>query len=110
MGITKTAGFSESQNKNALLFKALGHPARIAIIDHLIAVKTCICNDLVGVLPLSQATISQHLRELKEAGIIQGTIEGNAICYCLNSELMLEIKQVIDTYAHLNQANQTPCC
>ncbi|MEY4603834.1 MAG: hypothetical protein RIT43_1126 [Bacteroidota bacterium] len=110
MGITKTTGFTQVQNKNALLFKALGHPARIAIIDHILSVKTCICSDLVDILPLSQATISQHLRELKEAGIIQGTIEGNSICYCLNTELMLEIKQIIDTYILLNRSNQTPCC
>jgi DNA-binding transcriptional ArsR family regulator len=110
MGITKTTGFTQVQNKNALLFKALGHPARIAIIDHILSVKTCICSDLVDILPLSQATISQHLRELKEAGIIQGTIEGNSICYCLNTELMLEIKQIIDTYILLNHSNQTPCC
>jgi DNA-binding transcriptional ArsR family regulator len=108
MGITKTAGFTEVQNKNALLFKALGHPARIAIIDHILAVKTCICNDLVGVLPLSQATISQHLKELKEANIIQGTIEGNSICYCLNKETLSHIREVLDQF--ISTSNNIPCC
>ena len=84
MGITKTEHFSEKQNQIASIAKALGHPARVAIIDYLLKVNACICNDIVDELPLAQATISQHLRELKNTGIIIGNIEGNAICYCLN--------------------------
>lgn len=107
MGITKTSEFTAEQNKKALIFKALGHPARVAIIEHILSVKTCICTDLVGILPLSQATISQHLRELKESGIIKGTIEGTSICYCLNSEILDEAKSFLES---LNKVNQDPCC
>ena len=86
MGISKTTGFSDSQNELAVLFKALSHPARIAIIEYLLTVDTCICGDIVNELPLAQPTISQHLKELKNANIIKGTIEGKSICYCLNPE------------------------
>ena len=79
MGATKTEHFTDKQNEIAILVKALGHPARIAIIEFLLKVDTCICGDIVNELPLSQPTISQHLKELKMAGIIKGNIEGNAI-------------------------------
>jgi DNA-binding transcriptional ArsR family regulator len=87
MGVTKTANFTTAQNDMALLLKALAHPARIAIIEHLIKANECICNDLVEVLGLAQPTISQHLRELKEVGIIKGKIEGTSICYCIDSKI-----------------------
>lgn len=92
MGITKTKGFTDSQNRRAVLFKALGHPARIAILQMIIRRKACICNDMVEELPLSQSTISQHLRELKEIGIIKGEIEGTSICYCINETVWREIQ------------------
>ena len=76
MGITKTEIFTDEQNKMASLFKVLGHPARIAILQYIIDQKTCICNDLIDELGLAQATISQHLKELKNMGIIKGSIEG----------------------------------
>ncbi len=84
MGATKTERFTKQQNQLATIAKALGHPARIAIIEHLLKVNSCICNDIVDELPLSQPTISQHLKELKNAGLIKGNVEGNAICYCIN--------------------------
>ena len=84
MGLTKTEKFTEAQNKTAILLKAVGHPARIAIIEHLLKAKSCVCGDIVNELPLAQATVSQHLKELKNAGIIKGTVEGNAVCYCLD--------------------------
>lgn len=84
MGLTKAEIFTGEQNHLAKLFKALGHPARIAILEHIIAAKTCICGDLVEELGLAQATISQHLKELKTAGLIQGTIEGVSVCYCID--------------------------
>jgi hypothetical protein len=83
MGTTKTEIFTEAQNQLAMLLKAIAHPARIAILQHIIAAKACICGDLVEELGLAQATISQHLKELKNAGIIQGTITGVKICYCI---------------------------
>jgi predicted transcriptional regulator len=86
MGLTKSEIFTDEQNKLAVLFKALAHPARIAILQRIMSANTCICGDLVGELGLAQATISQHLKELKNAGIIQGTIEGVSVCYCIDSE------------------------
>lgn len=88
MGVSKTEQFTDNQNDLAILFKALSHPARIAIIEYLLTIDTCICSDIVNHLPLAQPTVSQHLRELKNAKIIQGSIEGTAICYCLNSKTL----------------------
>ena len=89
MGISKTEHFTDKQNELASLLKALAHPARIAILEHIIKVNACICNDIVNELPLAQPTISQHLKELKNAGIIKGNIEGNAICYCIDEKNQL---------------------
>ncbi len=93
MGVTKTEHFTESQNELAGFAKALGHPARIAILEHLLKVDHCICGAIVDELPLSQPTVSQHLRELKNAGIIKGTVEGTAVCYCINKENWQRIRQ-----------------
>lgn len=86
MGATKSEIFTKEQNELAQMLKALAHPARIAIIQHIISRNVCICGDLVDELGLAQATISQHLKELKNAGLIQGTIEGASVCYCINPE------------------------
>ena len=86
MGITKSASFSELDNRLSKYAKALAHPARVAILRLLIQKKTCICGDIVDELPLSQSTVSQHLKELKEAGLIKGDIEGAKVCYCIDSE------------------------
>jgi predicted transcriptional regulator len=83
MGLTKTEIFTDEQNRLATLLKALAHPARIAILQHLVATSSCICGDLTDELGLAQATISQHLKELKNAGLIQGTIDGVSVCYCI---------------------------
>jgi len=110
MGATKTENFTEEQNELAILTKALGHPARIAIIEYLIKVESCICGDIVNELPLSQPTISQHLKELKNAGLIKGNFEGNSICYCLNEVGFNKIKgffQHINTYL---DKRKDSCC
>lgn len=86
MGASKTEEFTKKQNEIATLAKAIGHPARIAILEYLLKVNTCICGDIVNELPLAQPTISQHLKELKNAGLIKGSIEGNAICYCVDEK------------------------
>ncbi len=109
MGATKTDHFSTHQNQMANLSKALGHPARIAILEYLLQVNSCICGDIVDKLPLAQPTISQHLKELKNADLIKGTVEGTAICYCLN-EKTLELLQnyfatIIETIKQKNS-----CC
>lgn len=93
MGLSKSQMFTEGQNRIANLAKAIGHPARVAIIEYLLRQKSCICKDIVGEIPLSQPTISQHLRELKNVGFIQGNIEGNKVCYCLNPNTFIEIAQ-----------------
>ncbi len=110
MGVTRTELFTESQNELAGIAKVLGHPARIAIIQHLLESKTCICSDLVNELGLAQATISQHLRELREAELIQGTIEGVSVCYCLNPVRWAAITELFNNLfsKYTNPAN--PCC
>ena len=87
MGISKTDLFTRGQNEMAVLAKALAHPARIAILQHLVKKNACVCGDLVDELGLAQATTSQHLKELKTAGLIQGTIEGASVCYCINPKV-----------------------
>ncbi len=108
MGITKTEHFTQEQNDISTLLKALAHPARIAIVEYLLSVDTCICNDIVAELPLAQATVSQHLKELKNAGIIQGTIEGNAICYCINPDTFRKMEHFIAQIFH--KIEKQNCC
>jgi predicted transcriptional regulator len=98
MGVTKTEKFNQAQNDMAAMAKALAHPARVAIIQHLIKANACINGDLVNELGLAQATISQHLRELKEIGLIQGTIEGTSVSYCIDP---IKWKEVQDTFGAL---------
>jgi 2-polyprenyl-3-methyl-5-hydroxy-6-metoxy-1,4-benzoquinol methylase len=83
---------TDKQNEIATIAKALGHPARVAIIEYLIKVDACICGDIVNELPLAQPTVSQHLKELKNAGLIKGSIEGNAICYCVNKSTVEKLQ------------------
>jgi len=109
MGATKTEHFTDKQNSIAILAKALGHPARIAIMEYLIKVDTCICGDIVNELPLAQPTISQHLKELKNAGLIKGTIEGNSICYCIDEKAILKLQSYFSNISiKLNKKNN--CC
>ncbi|RYY12832.1 MAG: ArsR family transcriptional regulator [Chitinophagaceae bacterium] len=98
MGVTKTEIFNDRQNKLASMMKALAHPARIAIIQHLVKTNACICGDLVDELGLAQATISQHLKELKNIGIIQGNIEGTSVCYCIDPKVWQRYKEAFDTF------------
>ena len=98
MGVSKKNLFTAQQNRLAELAKAIAHPARIAIIQHLITIKACVCGDIVEQVPLSQSTISQHLKALKEAGIIKGNVEGVSVCYCINEEVWEEAKKSL---AHL---------
>ena len=109
MGLTKTEIFTEEQNRLAVMLKALAHPARIAIIQHLIKAPACICGDLVNELGLAQATISQHLKELKNAGLIQGTIEGTSVCYCIDPKVWKQYKAAFDAFFVAYKNNDT-CC
>jgi len=86
MGATKTFEFTIKDNRLAKYAKALAHPARIAILQLLAKKQTCICGDIVDEIPLSQSTVSQHLKELKDAGLIKGDIEGATVCYCIDDK------------------------
>lgn len=111
MGTTKTDLFTDEQNKLAMFAKAIAHPARIAIIQHIIKSNTCINNELVRELGLAQATVSQHLKELKNVGILQGTVEGKAMCYCINPEEWNFIKNEINKFFNQSiSCNSTDCC
>jgi len=93
MGLTKTEEFTKAQNDLAVIAKALGHPARIAILQFLIKSKSCVCGDIVDELPLSQSTVSQHLKELKSAGLIKGEIDGPSVCYCVDEKAWSKAKK-----------------
>lgn len=108
MGITKTIGFSEEVNSMAEVLKALGHPARLSIMQYLANSPSCICNDIVMELPLAQPTISRHLSELKKVGLIQGEISGKNICYCINSQKWQEVLQYMELIT--NSLSQTKKC
>jgi len=109
MGLTKTEIFTQAQNKLAVQLKAIAHPARIAILQELIKANACICGDLVNELGLAQATISQHLKELKNAGLIQGTIDGVSVCYCIEpnawKNLQNELNGLFTSYE-----DKSNCC
>ena len=110
MGATKTAHFSDKQNQLAIILKAIAHPARIAIIEHLLKVKACICVDIVNEIPLAQPTISQHLRELKNAGVIKGNIEGTAICYCLDEKCLNVLNSYFSKMTEQIKKQKDACC
>ena len=98
MGATKTDLFTKQQNDIAAMAKALAHPARIAILQYLVKRNACVCGDLVDELGLAQATTSQHLKELKTAGIIQGSIEGSSVCYCINPKVWKQYRDLFNTF------------
>ena len=108
MGTTKTDRFTDEQNKIAIIIKALGHPARIAIIDHLLKVNACIGNDILEEIPLAQPTISQHLKVLRNADLIKGTVEATAINYCINEATFELISNYFKNIA-INTIHQD-CC
>lgn len=110
MGATKTDHFTEKQNAIATLAKALGHPARIAIIEYLLKVDTCICGDIVNELPLAQPTVSQHLKELKNAGLIKGEIEGNSICYCIDEKAFQKLQTYFTNISTKAENKKSNCC
>jgi len=111
MAYRKDADFSEQDQALAELGKALGHPARIAILRVLAERGTCICGEIVEVLPLAQSTVSQHLKALKEAGLIQGEIEGPRSCYCVNWEAFTSAVQSLNKLASgMQKCEDARCC
>lgn len=108
MGVTKTEIFTEQQNRIAELAKAFAHPARVAILQMLAQKKACVCGDLVDELPLAQATVSQHLKELKRIGIIRGDIDPPRVCYCINEPVWDEARQTFGDL--LDSLISKSCC
>lgn len=108
MGLTKTEAFTKAQNDLAALAKALGHPARIAIVQFLARRKACVCGDIVEELPLSQSTVSQHLKELKKVGLIKGDIEGPAVCYCINYKVWNNARRAMTLF--FESYDGSDCC
>jgi predicted transcriptional regulator len=109
MGATKSDLFTRQQNDIANLAKAIAHPARIAILQYLVRKNACVCGDLVEELGLAQATTSQHLKELKNAGIIQGSIEGVSVCYCINPKVWKQCKEIFNGFFK-EVAEVKECC
>ena len=109
MGITKSEIYTAKQNDLALLLKALAHPARIAIIQHLVKADACICGDLVEELGLAQATISQHLKELRNIGIIKGCVEGTSVSYCIDEKVWKNIRKEFDAF-FVSYSTKDECC
>ncbi len=109
MGLAKSEEFTVKENKIALYAKALAHPARVAIIRLLLQKRSCICGDIVDELPLSQSTVSQHLKELKNAGLIKGEIEGVRICYCIDEKEWQLAKQYLGSLLNTEIADKN-CC
>lgn len=107
MGLTKSEIFTDQQNRIASIAKVLGHPARIAILQHLLKVQNCICGDLVEEIGLAQPTISQHLREMKNIGLIKGDIDGTKVCYCIDVAVFKEMQTMFNTLLDLKSGG---CC
>ncbi|MHB1148066.1 MAG: ArsR/SmtB family transcription factor [Lutibacter sp.] len=110
MGITKSEIFTEEQNQLATIAKAFAHPARVAILQQLYKLNACICGDLVEEIGLAQPTISQHLKELKNLGLIKGTIEGTSVCYCINEEVWGTAKDLFMAFLNQDITPKNQCC
>lgn|SRR5690606_31688743 len=108
MGLSKTDDFTRTQNEIAALARALGHPARIAILQFLIKTRSCVCGDIVDRMPLSQSTVSQHLKELKTVGLIKGDIEGPSVCYCIDEKMWNKAKKMLGDLFDAYQGKD--CC
>src|SRR5690606_28176131 len=109
MGISKTEIFTAQQNEIAVFAKVFGHPARVAILQHLFKIDACVCGDLVDEIGLAQPTISQHLKELKQLGLIKGSVEGTSVCYCIDTENWTKMKNVMLQFLD-QDLNKQSCC
>jgi len=110
MGISKTEIFTDAQNRIAVFAKVIGHPARVAILQHLFKSESCICGDLVDEIGLAQPTISQHLKELKYLGLIKGQVEGTRVCYCIDQEQWALMKEMMADFLNQDLIDHTNCC
>ncbi len=110
MLINKKNNYSDSQKQIALFAKAFGHPARVAILQHLFKIDTCVCGDLVDEIGLAQSTISQHLKELRHLGLIKGNVEGTSVCYCIDKGNWTEMKRIMSEFLDQDLAIAQDCC
>ncbi len=110
MKVTKTTDYTLQEISIAKFAKALSHPARVAILNLLIKKQVCICGDIVDELPLSQSTVSQHLKELKEAGLIKGDIDGNSVCYCIDEREWEKVKIAFVIFFEQSKVVKENCC
>ncbi|REE25053.1 ArsR family transcriptional regulator [Winogradskyella pacifica] len=110
MGLTKTEIFTLEQNQISSIAKVFGHPARVAILQHLFKIDSCICGDLVDEIGLAQPTISQHLKELKKIGLIKGNITGTSICYCIDKENWSNMKTTLTAFLDQDLDDSNTCC
>lgn len=110
MGTSKTEIFTAHENQLANYAKALSHPARIAILQYLMKTNICICGDIVNEIGLAQATVSQHLKELKRIGIIQGSVKGTSVCYCINTEVWNELRTLLSNFMQIPAEQAQNCC
>ncbi|PKQ61833.1 transcriptional regulator [Labilibaculum filiforme] len=110
MGLAKTEIFTDQQNEIALFAKAFGHPARVSILQYLFKTDSCICGDLVSEIGLAQPTISQHLKELKQLGLIKGNVEGTSVCYCIHKENWTAMKSLLSDFLNQDLSQLDDCC
>ena len=110
MGAIKTAEYTQKELELAKIARALAHPARVAILNLLLKKQACVCGDIVGELPLSQSTVSQHLKELKDAGLIKGEIEGVSVCYCINEKVWNQAGSLLRAFLDQGAQPGDACC
>jgi DNA-binding transcriptional ArsR family regulator len=110
MGLAKTEIFTDEQNEISLFAKVFGHPARVAILQHLFKINSCVCGDLVNEIGLAQPTISQHLKELKNLGLIKGNVEGTSVCYCINKANWSKMKSIMNQFLNQDLNEKQNCC
>ena len=110
MGLTKSEIFTQEQNELAAIARVFAHPARVAILQHIFNTESCICGDLVEEIGLAQPTISQHLKELKNLGVIKGNIEGTSVCYCIDTKHWNRVKTTFMTLLDLDINSAPSCC
>lgn len=110
MGVSKSELFTKEQNELAILAKAFAHPARIAILQYLFKMQSCVCGDIVEEVGLAQPTISQHLKELKSLGLIKGSVEGTSVCYCIDAEVWSRMKETLLQFLNQQVVEGNSCC
>lgn len=110
MALNKKTEFPKAELRLAELAKALSHPARIAILKLLAERNTCICGEIVDELPLAQSTVSQHLKELKASGLVQGEIDGPRSCYCIDWDTLKELQSLLGVLFKGMESDHAKCC